>query len=204
MSRQATDSNNAFYERLTPDNAALLLIDHQVGLIPSVHSIDAVLLKNNIIGLAKLTKTLNLPVILTASGLDSPRGPLMTEITDIFPEHGVINRTIVNAMADPNFVAAVEKTNRKKLIMAALTTDVCLTFPAIAAVGAGYDVYAVIDASGTSNKQVEDVSVARMTQAGVIPTNWSAVLMEIVGEMSEAGQAVVKGVSDELAVLSKG
>lgn len=114
------------FERLTPDNAALLLIDMQTGLMLGVTTSAAIALKNNILGLAQVGKTFKLPTLLTTSAADGPNGPYMPEVVAMFPGQEVLNRTLVNAWDDPTFVAAVEKTGRKKLIMAGITTDVCV------------------------------------------------------------------------------
>jgi nicotinamidase-related amidase len=174
----ATDTK--FFEQLTPDNAAMLLIDHQVGtMLFGVTDIDPINLKNNAMYLADVAKLFNLPTILTTSNPNGPNGPLFPELLTSLPDAPIIDRVIINAWNDPNFVAAVERTGRKKLIMAGVTTDVCLAFPAISAVGAGYDVYAVIDASGTWNMTAQNAAIARMTQAGVKCVNTIAVAAEL-------------------------
>lgn len=170
----ATSVNPVLFERLTPDNAALLLIDMQTGLLLAVTTSPAIELKNNILALAQLGKTYNLPTLLTTSTATGPNGPYMPEVLAMFPGQEVQNRTLVNAWDDPRFVAAVEKTGRKKLIIAGITTNVCLQFPALSAVQAGYDVYAIVDASGCFNALAETAAMLRMTQAGVKVTDWSA------------------------------
>ncbi len=169
-----------FYEQLTPQNAAMLLIDHQVGTMSlGITDIDPVNLKNNTLYLAEAAKLFNLPTLLTTSNPDGPNGPLFAELVQSLPNVPIINRVIINAWNDPNFVRAVEQMNRPKLIMAGVTTDVCLAFPAISAVGAGYDVYAVIDASGTWNMTTQQAAIARMSQAGVKCVNTIAVAAEL-------------------------
>ena len=171
--------NQAYYEQLTPDNCAMLLIDHQAGLFLGVQSIDQQILKNNAIGLAKTAKVFDLPTVLFTSSVKGPNGPTIPEIKELFPDHKIHDRSPINLWNDPECRQAVEATNRKKLIMAAITTDVCLAFPALAAIQAGYDVYAVIDASGTWSSQAELATMMRLTQAGVIMTNWIAVAAEL-------------------------
>ena len=166
-------------DRLSPDNAVLLLVDHQTGLLSNVQTIDPVVLKNNTVALAELAKVYDLPVILTTSDATGPNGPLMPELVQSYPDVEVINRTLINAWDDEAFVAAVKNTGRTKLIMAGIVTDVCLAFPAIAAVKAGYTVYGVMDASGTWNKLIEEAAMHRMAQAGVVTTNWVAVAAEL-------------------------
>jgi nicotinamidase-related amidase len=169
-----------FYEQLTPDNAAMLLIDHQVGtLLFGITDIDPVNLKNNALYLAEVAKLFDLPTILTTSNPDGPNGPLFPELIATLPKATRIDRVIINAWNDPSFVGEVERTGRKKLIMAGVTTDVCLAFPAISAVGAGYDVYAVIDASGTWNMTSQSAAISRMSQAGVKCVNTIAIAAEL-------------------------
>lgn len=188
-------------DRLTPQNAALLLIDAQTGLIPCVQDFDAINFKNNLIGLAKIGKIWNLPVILTqgGGGGKGPNGPIMQEIVDLYPDVEVIDRYLINSWDEPNFRAAVEKTGRKKLIMCGVTSDVCLAFPAMSAVAAGYDVYAVIDASGCWNMLTEIGAMLRMSQAGVIITNWVAIAAELSRDWRRPeGQAHAKLFADHM------
>ncbi|MEG4322645.1 MULTISPECIES: isochorismatase family protein [unclassified Microcoleus] len=173
-------ANNVFFEQLTPDNAAMLLIDHQVGtMLLGITDIDPVNLKNNALYLADVAKLFNLPTLLTTSNSNGPNGPLFPELLQALPNVPIVDRVIINAWNDRAFVKAVEQTARPKLIMAGVTTDVCLAFPAISAVGAGYDVYAVIDASGTWNTTAQNAAVARMTQAGVKCVNTIAIAAEL-------------------------
>lgn len=187
--------NANLFERLTPDNAALLLIDMQTGLMLGVTTSAAIALKNNILGLAQVGKVFGLPTLLTTSAADGPNGPYLPEVVAMFPGQEVLNRTLVNAWDDKAFVEAVEKTGRKKLIMAGITTDVCVQFPAISAVAAGYDVYAVVDASGSFNPQTEMAAMLRMTQAGVKVVGWTSVAAELQRDWSlpiaqEAGKVL--------------
>jgi len=173
-------TQNKFYERLTPENAVMLLIDHQAGLIPLVNNIAPAELKNNVLALAKIAKIFNLPTILTTSFENGPNGPLAPELPKMFPNAKKVPRPgQINAWDNPEFVAAVKATGRKKLIMAGIVTDVCVTFPAISATAAGYDVYVVADSSGTMNSMIHDAAMQRMIQAGAIPTNWFAVVCEL-------------------------
>jgi nicotinamidase-related amidase len=190
-----TLSNPVLFERLTPDNAALLLIDMQTGLMLGVTTSSSIALKNNVLGLAEVGKVFGLPTLLTTSAATGPNGPYMPEVVAMFPGQEVMNRTLVNAWDDRAFVAAVEKTGRRKLIIAGITTDVCVLFPALAAVEAGYDVYAVVDASGSFNPQTEQAALMRMTQAGVKVTGWTSVAAELQRDWSlpvaqEAGKVL--------------
>ncbi len=165
-------------ELLAPDNCALALIDHEPQMFFGVQSTDRETIINNVTGLAKAAKIFKVPTILTTVAAKSFSGPLIPQIQAVFPDQKPIDRTTMNSWEDKNFVAAVEKTRRKKIVMAALWTEVCLAFPAISAIQAGYEVYAVIDASGASTIEAHKMAIKRMTQAGVIPVTWLQVLCE--------------------------
>lgn len=169
-------NTNPFLDRLTPDNAAVILIDHQVKLMLGVQTLDPHSLKNNTLGLAKVAAIFKLPTILTGG---SPDDPLMPELKAAVPDHEYVQRNTINSWDTPAFVEAVEKTGRKKLIMAGITTDLCLLFPAISAVAAGYAVYVVVDACGCFTPMIEQAALLRLTQAGVIPATWGAVAAEL-------------------------
>ena len=183
-----TNTQKRSQERLTSDNAALLLIDHQVGLFTGVRDIPVAELKHNVVALAKAAKVLGVPTIVTAT---SPEmwGPIVPELTDALPGISIINRTTVNAFDEPRFAESVKATGRKKLIIAGVSTEVCLAFPAIFATGTGYDAYAVIDASGTFSETKRITGLLRMVQAGVIVTDYSTVAVEMLEDnaSSKAG-----------------
>jgi nicotinamidase-related amidase len=174
-----TNTQKRHQERLTSNNAALLLIDHQVGLFTGVRDIPVAELKHNVVALAKAAKVLGMPVIVTAT---SPEmwGPVIPELTEALPGVPIIARTTVNAFDDARFAKAVEATGRKRLIIAGVSTEVCLAFPAIHAAGIGYDAYAVIDASGTFSETKRITGLLRMVQAGVIVTDYATVAVEIL------------------------
>jgi nicotinamidase-related amidase len=168
-----------YQERLTSDNAALLLIDHQVGLFTGVRDIPVAELKHNVVALAKAAKVLGVPTIVTAT---SPEmwGPIIPELTEALHGIAIIARTTVNAFDDDRFAKAVEAAGRKKLIIAGVSTEVCLALPAIHATGVGYDAYGVIDASGTFSETKRVTGLLRMVQAGVIVTDYATVAVEIL------------------------
>jgi len=174
-----TQTTKRYQERLTQDNAALLLIDHQVGLFTGVRDIPVAELKHNVVALAKAAQVLGLPIIVTAT---SPEmwGPIIPELTEALPGIPIIERTTVNAFDDARFAKAVEATGRKKLVIAGVSTEVCLAFPAINATAVGYDAYAVIDASGTFSETKRITGLLRMVQAGVIVTDYSTVAVEML------------------------
>jgi nicotinamidase-related amidase len=144
-----------------------------------VQSIDRQTLVNNVLGLAKAAKVFKVPTILTTVAAESFSGPLLPELQALFPDRKPIDRTTMNSWEDKNFVAAVKKTKRKKLVIAALWTEVCLAFPALMAREAGYEVYAVTDASGATSVEAHAMAVQRMVQAGVVPVTWLQVLCEL-------------------------
>ena len=168
-----------FHERLTPDNAAVLLIDHQVGLFTGVRDIPVGELKHNVVVLAKAARVLGVPIIATAT---SPEmwGPTIPELTEALSGISIINRTTVNAFDEPRFAKAVEAAGRKKLIIAGVSTEVCLALPAIHATGIGYDAYGVIDASGTFSETKRITGLLRMVQAGVVVTDYATVAVEML------------------------
>ena len=168
-----------YHERLTSDNAALLLIDHQVGLFTGVRDIPVAELTHNVVALAKAAKVLDVPTIVTAT---SPEmwGPTIPELTEALKGIPIIARTTVNAFDDDRFAKAVEAAGRKKLIIAGVSTEVCLALPAIRATGLGFDVYGVIDASGTFSETKRVTGLLRMVQAGVIVTDYSTVAVEML------------------------
>ena len=174
-----SQTTKRYQERFTSDNGALLLIDHQVGLFTGVRDIPVAELKHNVIALAKAAKVLGVPTIVTAT---SPEmwGPIIPELREALPGISIISRTTVNAFDEPRFAQAVEATGRKKLVIAGVSTEVCLAFPAIFATGIGYDAYAVIDASGTFSETKRITGLLRMVQAGVIVTDYSTVAVEML------------------------
>lgn len=164
---------------LDPSDTVILLLDHQAGLFQTVKDIDVDDLRRNVEMLAKLASLLDIPVITTASEPGGPNGPLMPEIHSFAPHAVYVPRNgEVNAWDNADFVAAVKATGRKTLLMAGVWTSVCVMFPALDAKAAGFDVYAIIDASGDPSEMASRTSVARFAQAGVVPTTTNAVLSE--------------------------
>lgn len=166
------------FELLTPQNSTLLLIDHQPQMIFGVRSHDRQAIRNNVAALAKSAKTFKVPTVLTTVAAETFSGPLIPEIRNVFPKNEVYDRTSMNTWDDKRVVKAIEASGRKKLIIAALWTEVCLTMPALEALNAGYEVYIVTDASGGTSKEAHDMAVERMVQAGAIPVTWQQVMLE--------------------------
>lgn len=168
------------YNRLSKDDAALLLVDHQSGLISLVQDFSPNEFKNNVLALAACGKYFKLPTILTTSFEDGPNGPLVPEIKEIFPAAPYVARPgNINAWDNEEFVDAVKKTGCKQLIIAGVVTEVCVAFPALSALEAGYDVFVVTDASGTFNTVTRNASWIRMQSAGVQLMNWFGVACEL-------------------------
>src|SRR5689334_22838767 len=156
---------------LSADTAALLLIDHQVGLLSLVGDYAPEELRNNVLALAGCGKTFSLPTILTTSAETGPNGVILPELKEMYPDAPYIPRPgQINAWDNEDFVKAVEKTGRQQLLIAGIVTDVCVAFPTLSALNAGYQVFVVADASGTFNTQVADAALIRMAQAGAVIT----------------------------------
>ena len=182
-------------ERFTAENSALLLIDHQVGTMKLIKNIDREQAAKQSIALAKMARILNLPVVITSSQEERAQGPILPEIAQVLPEAyaaRVKRPGVVNAWAYPDFRNAVLSTGRKNLIMAGVTTDVCLIFPAIDAAIEGFNVQAVMDASGSSSLLSEEFSRQRMHDAGVVLTATNTLMTEIAQDWStRAGQQLI-------------
>ena len=173
--------------QFTPENSALVLVDYQVGTLQLIRNNSSDQSLRNAVMLAKAAKAYGMPIVLTTSQEDHIQGPLAPALQHISPEaykNRVKRVGIVNAWSDPNFSAAVEATGRKKLIMGGVTTDICLIFPSISAVQAGFDVQAVMDASGSSYEMQEEMSRRRMERAGVVLTTTNTIIAELVQDWS--------------------
>ena len=168
-------------------DSALLLIDHQIGTMKLIKNIPLDVVKRNTLALAKTAKILRVPVVLTSSLEQNVQGPLLPELEKLLPEAfaaRVRRAGIVNAWNDPNFKKAVEATGRRNLIMAGVTTDVCLVYPAISACREGYQVQAVMDASGSPYELSEDMSRRRMEREGVVLTATNTLMAELAQDWS--------------------
>jgi nicotinamidase-related amidase len=168
------------YEPLTSDNAALVLVDHQVGLISGVRDYPIAELKHNVVGLAKAAKALKLPIVVTTTARDSLWGPTFPELVEALPEAKIIDRSSVNVFDDARVTQAIEATGRRKLIFAGLSLEVCAAFPAMTAVGKGLDAYVAVDACGTFSETKRQMGVLRMMQAGVILSDYATLMIEIL------------------------
>jgi len=162
---------------LTPEECVVVLIDHQPFQFANLHSHEPTMIVNNVIGLAKMAKAFKVPVILTPV-LEARGGKLIKELRDLFPDQKPIDRTYINAWQDKRIVDLVKATGRRKLILAALWTEMCLAMPTIHALGEGYDVYIVTDCSGGVSVEAHDMAIRRMVQAGAVPITWMALYGE--------------------------
>jgi len=178
---------------LRPETSVLVLIDHQPYQFANLHSHEPTMIVNNVIALAKLAKVFKVPTILSTV-IEERGGYLIKGLQDVFPDQRPINRTFINAWEDPKVTDAVKKTGRKQLVLAALYTEICLAMPAIQALGEGYDVFIVTDASGGVSAEAHDMAVRRMVGAGAVPINWLAVLGEWQRDWARETAAGVVGV----------
>ncbi|HBN5894410.1 hydrolase [Serratia marcescens] len=175
---------------INPADAAMLLIDHQSGLFQTIGDMPMPDLRRYATALAKIATLAKMPVITTASVPQGPNGPLIPEIHESAPHAQYVARTgQINAWDNPDFVAAVKATGKKQLIIAGTITSVCMAFPAISAIDAGYQVFAVVDASGTYSKMAQEITLARVVQAGAVPMDTAAVASEIQQTWNRADPA---------------
>ena len=169
-------------EPLTRDNAALVLVDHQVGLMTGIRDYSVAELKHNVVGLAKAAKTLNIPIVTTTTSADALWGPAFPELVEALPENEFIDRTTVNAWDDPRVEEAIKATGRSKLIFAGVSLEVCAAFPAMRAVREGYEAYVAVDASGTFNDTKRVTGIQRLIQSGVVVADGASLMVEILAD----------------------
>ncbi|MBO9708053.1 MAG: hydrolase [Caulobacter sp.] len=165
---------------LNKDDAVVLMLDHQTGLFSLVRDYGPDEFRNNVLALAATAKYFQLPTILATSVETGPNGPLLPALREIHAEAPYIKRPgEINAWDNPEFVAAVKATGKKQLVIAGIVTDVCVAMPALAAVAEGFEVFVVVDASGTFSPAVRDATLTRMASAGVQLVNWFSVACEL-------------------------
>lgn len=164
---------------LTPANSALVVIDYQPSQVQTVRSMDTDLLVRNIVSVARIAKTYGLPIVLSTVNVANGQGRTVPELAEVLSDNAEIDRTQINAWEDVEFRAAVESTGRKKLIMTALWTEVCLTFPSLDALRAGYEVYPVVDAVGGTSLEAHRAGLERIGQAGAQPISWVSLACEL-------------------------
>jgi nicotinamidase-related amidase len=175
---------------INPDDAVFLFVDHQSGLVQTIHSMPVGELRRNLAALAKASQLLHIPAIYTASVPTGPNGPSLSEVKDNAPNAKYVNREgEINAWDSKEFVNAVKATGKKTLIISGMWTSVCVVYPALSALGEGYTVYAVADASGDITPEAHNLAMLRLTQAGAIPITVGAMLPELMKDWrrKEAG-----------------
>jgi nicotinamidase-related amidase len=190
------NSSSRPYTPLTSDNVAVILVDHQIGLMTGVRDYPIGELKHNVVALAQAARALQLPIVATTTSADSMWGPTFPELVDALPGVEIINRSTVNAYDDVRVARAIEATGRKKLIFAGVSLEVCAAFPAITAVSKGLDAYVAVDASGTFNETKRQVGLLRMLQAGVILSDYSTLMVEILKDNGRPEAGAVYGAMD--------
>jgi nicotinamidase-related amidase len=164
---------------LTPQNAALVVIDYQPSQVQAITSMDRDLLVDNIVSVARLAKTFDLPVVLSTVNVANGQGPTIPELRAVLADSTELDRTTINSWEDVDFRRAFEATGRKKLIMAALWTEMCLVFPALDAMRDGFDVYPVVDAVGGTSAEAHRAGLDRIVQAGAQPIGWVSLAGEL-------------------------
>ncbi len=178
---EAEEEGRYVYDRPTPQNSVLLLVDHQVGLMSGVQDFTSLAeYKNNVVALAKTAKAMDIPVVLTSSNAQWQNGDLLPELTELFPDAPVLRRTgIINAYEDPNVRAAIEETGRDHVLVAGVTLGTCTAFPTLSMLQDGYQVFPVVDAAGAWSRYEADAAITRMTAAGAEPVSVFALLAEL-------------------------
>ncbi|WP_274918727.1 isochorismatase family protein [Streptomyces sp. WZ-12] len=192
-----------FLEPLTRENAAVVLVDHQVGLLSGVRDITVDELKHNVTALARAATALGIPLVVTTTAADSMWGPTTPELVEALPAgQRIIDRSTVNAWHDNRVREAIEATGRQKLIFAGVSLEVCAALPAYAATAAGYDAYVAVDASGTFSQTKRQAGLLRMQQAGVIVSDYATLMVEALADNAapESG-AVYAALDMPFAVL---
>ncbi|MFV5993753.1 isochorismatase family protein [Streptomyces sp. NPDC056231] len=183
--------DSKFQQFLTRENAAVVLVDHQVGLYSGVRDTGLLELKHNVVSLARAAQVLRLPTVVTTTAADSMWGPLIPELTKVLPQGtDVIDRSTVNAWHDSRVHDRIKATGRKKLIFTGISLEVCAALPAIAAAAEGYDSYVAVDASGTFSDTKRETGIVRLQQAGVIVSDYATLMVEILADNAapEAGE----------------
>jgi nicotinamidase-related amidase len=184
------------YEPLTSENAAVVLVDHQVGLMSGVRDYSTGELKHNVVALAKAAMALKLPIVATTTARDSMWGPTIPELVEALSGVEIIDRSSVNAFDDQRVARAIMATGRKKLIFAGISLEVCAAFPAITAVGKGLAAYVAVDASGTFSETKHQAGLLRMLQAGVIVSDYATLMVEILKDNARPEAGEIYGAMD--------
>lgn len=168
-----------FHDMLTPGNCMLVLIDFQPAMYQGVQSHDRLDVMHNVQALARAARVFELPTILTTVAKDSFSGPFMPEVTDLFPELDIIDRTSINSWLDPKFREAVRAAGRKKIVLAGLWTSACVTFPTLDLLREGFEIYVPTDACGDTSIEAHERAVSRLEQAGAVPLTTLQTVFEL-------------------------
>ena len=169
---------NSYHNLYTPEDAAVVFIDHQPQMTFGVASMDRAALVNNVTLLAKAAREFGVPTVLTAVETESFSGYVWPQLLDVFPGEPIIERSSMNAWDDAGFRKAIERTGRKNILMAGLWTEVCVTWPTIEMLGAGYNVYIVEDCCGATSPVAQEAALSRMVQAGAVRLTTIGALLE--------------------------
>jgi len=185
---------------LTPKNSALVVIDYQPSQLAGVRSMDRDLLLKNVVSTVKVAKLFGVPIVHSTINVRAGRGkPTLPPLAELLADNSPIDRTTTNAWEDPDFLSAVRATGRRKLIICALWTEICMAFPALDAMREGYEVYPVVDAIGGTSVEAHRAGLERVVQAGAKPTSWVALAVELQRDWArpETVQEVVQIVLTE-------
>ncbi|WP_317440779.1 isochorismatase family protein [Streptomyces collinus] len=189
--------HSKFLEPITRENAAVVLVDHQVGLLSGVRDIPVGELKHNVVALARAATVLGIPLVVTTTAANSMCGPTTPELVQALPAgQKIIDRSTVNAWHDDRVLEAIEATGRRKLIFAGVSLEVCAALPAISATAAGHDAYVAVDASGTFSQAKREAGLLRMQQAGVIVSDYATLLVEALADNTLPESAAVYAALD--------
>lgn len=169
---------NAYHRLYTPEDTAVVFIDHQPQMTFGVANIDRAALMNNVVLLAKVAREFNVPTIITSVETESFSGYIWPQLLDVFPGQPVVERSSMNSWDDDGFRKAIEATGRKNILMTGLWTEVCVTWPTIEMIGAGYNIYVVDDCCGATSQAAHDAALSRMVQAGATRVTTIAALLE--------------------------
>jgi nicotinamidase-related amidase len=175
-----TDITPARLEPVSPHNAVLLLVDQQAGLFSRIHEPEQT--RRNLLALARCAQLLTIPAVMTTALAAGPNGPQLEELTEIFPGHEIIDRTLINAWHESRVRDAIRRTGRGKVLIAGTGLDVCAQLPALASASDGYDSYVVLDACGRFEPEPSVATVSRLTQAGVVLVNTRVIVLEMMAD----------------------
>ena len=188
--------------KLTAENSLVILIDHQPGLLMNCRNMDPITIKNNVVAFAKALKVMNVPIILSKQTLGG-FGPITKDLADALPEIEQIDRTVIDVWQLPQIRKMIEESGKTHIILGGITLEVCAMFPALSLRQEGYQVYTVMDVSGSQSYEVARWAETRLAQAGVIPVSYTAVLMEMMADNANPNAGAIYGTLSESWGLPK-